>query len=174
MNASRKRKNRQKTPVQPTPVARKATKPKAEAVKAKAEAAIGKAETAVETRDNLRSWAQSSVDRAEEAFGRVEDKTLEAMRFVDSASNTFKTAATELQLRAFQIGGENAAAIVEYWRELIGLRNSGEIAEFHHRYFLRQVSAMTDQFLELTGLGFKVAASLPLPLPDLKSSGLSE
>ena len=62
---------------------------------------------APEARRDLRALARASVDRAEAALDRVEDTTMESMRFFDEASTTFKRAATELQLRAFQMAEEN-------------------------------------------------------------------
>jgi hypothetical protein len=123
---------------------------------------------------DLRALARASVDQAEAALDRVEDQTMEAMRFIDEASSAFKRAATELQLRAFQMAEENAGAALSYWRQLIGLTDVANFADLHRDFAHRQMTAALRQTLELSDLGMKVLTSLPRHPGDLKSLGLSD
>jgi hypothetical protein len=123
---------------------------------------------------DLRALARASVDQAEAALDRVEDQTMEAMRFIDEASSAFKRAATEFQLRAFQMAEENAGAALVYWRQLIGLTDVANFADLHRDFAHRQVTAALRQTLELSDLGMKVLTSLPRHPADLKSLGLSD
>ncbi len=132
------------------------------------------ARPAPEAARDLRTLARASVDRAEAALDRVEDTTMETMRFFDEASTTFKRAATELQLRAFQMAEENAGAALDYWRRLIALNDIANLADIHRDFAHRQVAAVLRQSLELSDLGLKVLTSLPRRPADLKSFGLSD
>ena len=123
---------------------------------------------------DLRALARASVDQAEAALDRVEDHAMEAMRFLDEASSAFKRAATELQLRAFQMAEENAGAALAYWRQLIGLTDVANLADLHRDFAHRQMTAALRQTLELSNLGMKVMTSLPRHPADLKSLGLSD
>ena len=158
--------------------AKKPTKPRK---RAKSDARISPAAVAApvaipagEPPRDLRALARASVDRAEAALDRVEDQTMEAMRFVDEASSAFKRAATELQLRAFQMAEENAGAALAYWRQLIGLTDVANFADLHRDFAHRQMTAALRQTLELSNLGMKVMTSLPRHPADLKSLGLSD
>ena len=151
-----------------------------QAAKAKVEvdrrrARPGHSAPAPEAPRDLRDLARASVDRAEAALDRVEDTTMETMRFFDEASTTFKRAATELQLRAFQMAEENAGAALDYWRRLIALNDVASLADIHRDFAHRQVAAVLRQSLELSDLGLKVldlAAPPPGRLEILRPFGL--
>jgi hypothetical protein len=159
---------RAKKPTKPRKTAK--SEPRMSATAVAAPAAVPLAES---PRD-LRALARASVDQAEAALDRVEDQTMEAMRFFDEASSAFKRAATELQLRAFQMAEENAGAALAYWRQLIGFTDVANLADLHRDFAHRQMTAALRQTLELSNLGMKVMTSLPRHPADLKSLGLSD
>jgi phasin len=99
--------------------------------------------------DEMRAFAEQSVDQARKAFDNVMTAAQSAASAIEGQTTAAQAGAKDVQRKALAFAEHNVDASFEFARKLLAARDGEEVMELHTDYAKTQVQTLGKQAQEL-------------------------
>lgn len=124
--------------------------------------------------DQLRSFAEKSVEQSKEAYDKLKTGAEEAQKAVESTFETARSAGAELSLKTISALRANAEANFSHLEALVGVKSLSEFVELQTAFLRKRVEMTVEQTKELQGLTSKAATDVSKPVKDAFEKAFKE
>lgn len=114
--------------------------------------------TPFEVPEQMRTFADKSVDQARKAFDAFMNATREAVAAAEAGGDSLRADADEMRAKALELAERNVDSAFALAQKLVQARTVEEIAEIHAAYLRQQFESMADSAV-LMGEDFMKSAS---------------
>lgn len=116
--------------------------------------------------EQVKAFAESSVDQAQAAVEKASELAHEGAQILDAASTAFKAHATDLQLKAFESAQANLQAGFSFVRQLLAAKEPADVLSLNQSFLSQQFAALQRQASELNEIGQRLARETSKPVQD--------
>ena len=113
--------------------------------------------TAFEIPEQMRTFADKSVDQAKKAFDDFMTATAKAVDKAETSAKSLQSGAQDVNRQAIGFLEENVAASFEFAQKMVRATTLEEIGEIHKAFLKRQVEATQAQTKDLSQMIGRVA-----------------
>lgn len=110
---------------------------------------MAKSATSFDIPNEMRVFAEKSVEQARAAFEGFISATQQAVNKAQAQALNAQSGAREVGELALRYAGDNVSASFEFAQRLVAAKDPGEVAAMHADYVKNQIAVLSDQAKEL-------------------------
>ncbi len=114
--------------------------------------------------DQLRNFADKSLEQSKEAYAKVKAGTEEAQKALETTFETAKTASNDLSLKTIAALRANAEASFAHLEALVAAKSLSEVVELQSAYLRKRVEMTVEQAKDFQAATSKAAEELAQPI----------
>ncbi len=114
--------------------------------------------------DQLRSFAEKSLEQSKEAYAKFKAGAEDAQKTLETSFETMKQAGDEVSLKAIAAMRANAEAGFGHLEALVGAKTISELVELQTSFMRKNVEMMVDQAKDMQAVSSKAAEDIAKPV----------
>lgn len=124
--------------------------------------------------DQLRNFADKSLEQSKQAFAKVKVGTEEAQKAFETTFETAKTASNDLSLKAIAALRANAEVGFAHLEALVAAKSLSEVVELQTAYLRKRVEMAVEQAKDFQAATSKAAEELAQPIKGAFEKALKD
>ena len=118
------------------------------------------AEKTFEIPEQIRTFAEKSVEQAKKAVDDFLAATNQAVAKVEASSNTVQSGALDLNKKVLSLAEENIASVFEHAQKLVQAKDPQEILKLQADYLKAQAASFGEQVRQIGDAAAKTVSSI--------------
>jgi len=118
------------------------------------------AEKTFEIPEQIRTFAEKSVEQAKKAVDDFLAATHQAVAKVEASSNTVQSGALDLNKKVLTLAEENIASVFEHAQKLVQAKDPQEILKLQGDYLKAQAASFGEQVRQIGDAAAKTVSSI--------------
>ncbi len=118
------------------------------------------AEKTFEIPEQIRTFAEKSVEQAKKAVDDFLAATNQAVAKVEASSNTVQSGALDLNKKVLTLAEENIASVFEHAQKLVQAKDPQEILKLQADYLKAQAASFGEQVRQIGDAAAKTVSSI--------------
>lgn len=110
-----------------------------------------------EVPDQMRDFADKSVDQARKAFDDFMTMTQKAVANMEGSANVVQTGASDVNRKTLDYAEEHVDAAFKFAQQMVRAKDLEEVVNLQRDYLRRQMEALGEQTRELSATATKTA-----------------
>jgi phasin len=129
---------------------------------------------ASQANDQLRAFAEKSVEQSKEAYARLKAGAEDAQKVLEETFEQARAAGTELSLKSIAAMRANAEANFAHLEALVGIKSVSELFELQTSFLRKRFETMVEQAKDLQSVSSKAAEDVVKPAKNAFEKSLKE
>ncbi|MVA99458.1 phasin [Nitratireductor sp. CAU 1489] len=114
--------------------------------------------------DQLRSFAEKSLEQSKETYAKFKAGAEDAQKTLETSFETIKQAGDEVSLKAITAMRANAEAGFGHLEALVGAKTISEVVELQTSFVRKNVEMMVDQAKDMQAVSSKAVEDISKPV----------
>jgi phasin len=129
---------------------------------------------ATKATDQLRAFAEKSVEQSKEAYAKLKTGAEEAQKALETTFETARTVSGDLSLKTISAFRANAEAGFAHLEALVAAKSLSEVVELQTAYLRKRVETSVDQAKDFQAAASKAAEKVSAPLKTVFEKAVKE
>ncbi len=116
--------------------------------------------------EQLRSFAEKSVEQSKEVFAKLKDGAAEAQKAIETGVEVAREASAELSLKTISAWRANAETTFAHLEALVGVKSVSELVELQSAFVRKSFETGLEQAKDFQAAAQKAAEKASAPVKD--------